>query len=600
MPKRNALTFFLVVFVLVAIYFVYYFQYRTVAAPFIQPSLKETKSATAATKDKYVAGEVIVKLKQPINEFTKKTFVNPDSRNASMEYVALNKTQLPKVVNDMNKKYHLKTIQKAFPVAAIPALEIQKIRKSFNENPDTKSSSFDEEKVKTNDLSRIYNFKIDDNANIQDVVNELKSDPDVEYAEPNYETTSELTPNDPLFMTTPNVVNQWGLYNPGGPAGFVKGADVKALDAWNITRGSPNIIIAVADSGIDYRHPDLGGGFGASYKVMGGYDFVNNDSDPMDDNGHGTHIAGIIAATVNNSQGIVGVCPLCKLMAVKTQAADGYGSNLRGANAIYYAADHGAKVISISWGNHVYSETLKAAIDAAELKGVIVVAAAGNNGTSEKFYPAAYTNVIGVASTDPNDAKRVSSNFDDGTKWVKIAAPGSNIRSTALAGTGGLCRSGNTTRYAYCSGTSMAAPFVAGAVGIYESIHPVTSQTTGVNTRTRITSSTYADNINTINPAYANKLGAGRLNMYKLLTVNASFCADTDWGDNANVGGYVTGDAIASKCGAAGLKTYDTCNTTNTSTSPSWFYEGVCTSSLYCAKVVHTCKGGCGNGVCLY
>ncbi len=607
MPKRKIrkksqkfnLTLPLTVFVLVLIYSIYFFYYRKDISPtHDQKAVLAAKSSAVDGDETFVAGEVIVKLKQPINEFSKKTVTGPDSKAAVMEYAGLDKTKLPKSINDLSKKHHLKRVEKVFPQAQSPEAEIQKMKKQLNESSNARSSSFKEDDVKKNDLSRIYKFKIDDNAIIKDVINELKKDPNVEYAEPNYLVSPTLIPNDPYFSTTTTAINQWYLNNPGNRTGYVKGADIKALDSWNISRGSTSIVVAVLDSGIYYKHPDLGAGIGPGYKVIGGYDFVNNDADPIDDNGHGTHIAGIIAANINNSKGIAGVCPNCKLMSIKVLDKYGYGSISRGANGIYYAKDHGAKVINISWGNQVYSETLFAAINAAQQSGVIVVAAAGNNGSSTKFYPAAYTNVVGVASTDPNDKKRGSSNFDDGSKWVNISAPGTDILSTSLSGTGGLCKSGNTSQYAYCSGTSMAAPIVAGALALYESLYPVSTSAQVVALRTRIGSATYADNINAVNPSYVNKLGAGRLNMWKFLTTGTTWCADSEWGINPSTLGYVTPST------SRAAKYYDSCDNISAPIGFSGVGEVYCThpTSSKIALTARECDRGqaCVNGACIY
>jgi thermitase len=597
MPKHNALTFFLVIFVLVAIYFIYYFQYRTNAAPFISHSLKtETNQVKAKLqheiKEKYVAGEVIVKLKQPISEFDGKTFNSPNSKDSAKAYAALNKTKLPSAITNVHKKFTIKSIEKVFPQAASPDVEIKKMKTRFNVDTEAPTKIFDEAKVRANDLSRIYKLEIGENASVSDAIADLASDSNVEFAEPNYMTTPTLIPNDPLFRQTTTTLNQWFLSNSGLSVNTKLGADVKALNAWNITRGSPSVVIAVVDSGIDYKHPDLGGGLGANYKVMGGYDFVNNDSDPMDDYGHGTHIAGIIAANTNNSKGVAGMCPSCKLMAVKFMKADGSGNVLRAADGISYAVNHGAKIISMSFGTYAESQTIKAAIDAAELNGVVSVAAAGNDHDIKKFYPAAFPNVISVAGTNQDDKKYDNSNYDNGVDhWISIAAPAGSLLSTALAGPGGACRSGTTDRYAYCSGTSMAAPVVAGIIGLYESLHPVTTQAAAVAIRTRIRSATYADNIDAINPTFKGKLGAGRANAYKFLTVGNSWCADSDWGSvNQTMIGYVAGNGVG--CAPVGQyfdECYDHYN----------IKEGYCGASNSCVTRLYKCANGCSVGHCI-
>jgi len=243
---------------------------------------------------------------------------------------------------------------------------------------------------------------------------------------------ADLIPNDTYYS------NQWGP------------ACISAPDAWDYgVMGDPNVRVAVVDTGVDYTHPDLD----ANVDVASGYDFVNNDNDAMDDNGHGTHCAGIIAAEINNSLGIAGLQQVT-IVPVKCLDASGSGWDSDCAAAIEYAADVGAKVISCSWGGYGYSSTIKSAIDYAVDLGSIVVAAAGNDGLRFKHYPAAYDNVIGVAALQDCTSRVSWSNY--GKDNVLISAPGVDILSTWLGG-----------GYAYASGTSMACPHVSGVVATY-------------------------------------------------------------------------------------------------------------------------------------
>ncbi|MCW5940100.1 MAG: peptidase S8 [Fimbriimonadaceae bacterium] len=254
--------------------------------------------------------------------------------------------------------------------------------------------------------------------------------PFVEFAEPNYiARTFQVTPNDPRYP------NQYALPKISAPTG------------WTVTTGSSSVVIAIVDTGIDKNHTDL------NSKFVAGYDFVNNDSDPDDDNGHGTHCAGIAAAVTNNANGVAGVDWNARLMGVKVLNASGSGSFSAISNGITWAADNGAKVISLSLGASSGSSTLESAVNYAWNRNVVVVAAAGNSNTSSPSYPAFYTNCIAVGSTDQNDARSSFSNF--GASWVDVAAPGTSILSTY---------DGNT--YATLSGTSMACPAVAGLAGL--------------------------------------------------------------------------------------------------------------------------------------
>jgi hypothetical protein len=184
---------------------------------------------------------------------------------------------------------------------------------------------------------------------------------------------------------------------------------------------------------------------------------VNYDPDPLDDNGHGTHCAGVIAAAINNSVGIAGLAQV-RIMAEKTLDASGSGSSSELAKAIVHSVNQGANIISCSWGSSTESTVLHEAMRYAYGHGVLVVAAAGNDATNAKHYPAAFDEVVAVAATDELDNPASFTNYGD---WVKVAAPGVNIYSTVLDGT-----------YAYMSGTSMATPHVSGAAALIWSKFP--------------------------------------------------------------------------------------------------------------------------------
>jgi subtilisin family serine protease len=226
---------------------------------------------------------------------------------------------------------------------------------------------------------------------------------------------------------------------------------IGAETAWEYEKltGRPEVIVAVIDTGIDYTHPDLVASVDASID----YDFVNADDDAMDDNGHGTHCAGIIAAGLNNAAGIAGLQDVT-LMAVKCLGATGIGWDSVLAKGITYATDHGAKVLSCSWGSFLSTKTLQNAVSYALSKGVIVVAAAGNSGSQWRFYPAAYPRVIGVAALEDCNTAASYSNY--GARNVFISAPGSNILSTFP-----------NNSYALLSGTSMACPHVAATAAMW-------------------------------------------------------------------------------------------------------------------------------------
>jgi thermitase len=273
---------------------------------------------------------------------------------------------------------------------------------------------------------QVLQFK---NASVESMLKKYKQNPHVEYAEPNFYYHIAWTPNDPAFSA-----KQWGPQK------------IQVPQAWDITKSSNGVKIAIVDTGVQADHPDLSG------KVINGWDFVDKDGVPQDDNGHGTHCAGIAAATTNNGIGIAGVAPNAKILAVRVLDAGGSGTLDDVASGIQYAADQGAQVISLSLGGLVGSSTLKNAVDYAWNKGAVLVAAAGNSSSTVPSYPAYYKNTIAVASTDSNDLISYFSNYG---LWVDVAAPGSSIYSTYKG-----------SSYATLSGTSMATPHVAGVAGL--------------------------------------------------------------------------------------------------------------------------------------
>lgn len=233
-------------------------------------------------------------------------------------------------------------------------------------------------------------------------------------------------------------------------------------DILNLTSQQNQVVIAIIDTGVDYRHEDLKDSMWVGSKGQFGYDFANNDSDPMDDHDHGTHCAGIAAATSNNSIGVGGVATKnVKIMALKALSSRGSGSSSAIANAIYYAIENGANVISMSFGGRGKSSTLERAIREAVKNNIVVFSAAGNDSdqlTSSNWYtPASYARDIdgfmAVGSTDSSDRKSSFSNYS--AEWVEIGAPGSSILSTI-----------RNNRYKSFSGTSMATPLAAGGASV--------------------------------------------------------------------------------------------------------------------------------------
>jgi thermitase len=289
-----------------------------------------------------------------------------------------------------------------------------------------------------------------------DNVETLMADAAVAYAAPDYvmsipqvEVAGEPSPS--VASTTPNdpFLNQlWGMKSSG------------AMQVWPRFRDSPKIIVAVIDSGVDYRHPDLKDNMwtrGGKH----GYDFYDNDDDPLDEENHGTHVAGTIAGTGNNGVGVVGVSWKTQIMALRFLGPDGSGATSDGVKCIDWAVANGAHILCNSWAGPDSSPELVEAVARAEQKGVLFVAAAGNTGEtgnnndSRPYYPAGLrsANVISVGAIDDKDARGSFSHY--GKLSVDIGAPGVQILSTT-----------RNNKYNSFSGTSMAAPHVAGAAAL--------------------------------------------------------------------------------------------------------------------------------------
>jgi thermitase len=323
-----------------------------------------------------------------------------------------------------------------------------------------------------------------DNADPASIVAEYSKLPEVEYAEPNFEINLDASegPLEPVLPHDPQFENQWALNNSGQNGGK-KGADISATLAWATTTGTENLVVAVLDTGVDYRHEDLEANMWTRPDGMApyrdaelgtiddehGFNAIDNASDPMDDNGHGTHCAGIIGAEGENDLGIAGVNWKVQIMPLKFMGAGGSGTTKDAIEAINYVIDRkkagvNVRIISASWGSTQRSRTLEAVIRKAYENDILFVAAAGNASTDNDrtpHFPSSYDvpNVISVAALDRHDQLASFSNY--GVKSVAIAAPGVDILSTWL---------GN--EYEEKSGTSMATPVVSGVAALVLAENP--------------------------------------------------------------------------------------------------------------------------------
>jgi len=370
-------------------------------------------------------------------------------------------------------------------------------------------------------LSRIVKITFNDSVSAQSFINQAKNDPTIDYVQTSNIYKIDNIPNDSL------VGQQWALKK------------IQAFEAWNITEGSDSVLIGLIDTGIDYLHPDLknkiyinpgetgtdsqgrnkdsngidddGNGFiddymgwdftdrrGFPFDSSGG-DYLGWDNNPMDDNGHGTYIAGILAAETNNDIGIAGVAPKIKILNLRAFDPSGYGEEDDVAAAILYAVKMGVKVINMSFGDTQFSYVLRDVIRYAYNKGVVLVASSGNDGSDEPHYPSGYSEVICVGNSTIDDNVAPSSNYGS---TLDLVAPGTDILTTARGG-----------GYATVSGTSASAPFVSAAAGLILSLGHFTNEEVK-----QILKST-ADDID--EPGWDIKSGAGRLNLYRALSVLA-------------------------------------------------------------------------------
>lgn len=364
-----------------------------------------------------------------------------------------------------------------------------------------KERTFRNEKGQIKNNKDIYKLKIEKGKE-REAAWEFSSDPNVEYAEPNNIYSLSFIPNDARYS------EQWSHQITQAELG------------WDIEQGDPNIVIAIIDTGVDWQHEDLADNIWINTgEIAGngidddsnnytddvrGWDFTDTtrqdyctsdcleeDNDPSDEYGHGTHVAGIAAATTNNNIGIAGVCPNCKIMALRTAGL----SDVEISGALYYAADNGARIISMSIGG-LSSQTVQDAIDYAYSRNITLIASAGNSNMDFEQYPAAYENVIAVTATNSQDRKAFFSNYG---YWTDVAAPGDSILSTI------------PSDYMSASGTSMSAPYVAGLAGLILSKNSALSQK---QLREILKQG--------VDPFDSTKyLGTGRVNVYKALQIDS-------------------------------------------------------------------------------
>ncbi len=380
-----------------------------------------------------------------------------------------------------------------------PSLSIQSIETTIN--------AYRTKKIKRIPTLDIYLLGVPQDSSVEEMVYAMSLNPDVAHVSPDYKTyiAAVPQPSDNFFSW------QYYLYNRGQEIGFpgpqgTDRADIRALEAWEETKGDEQVIIAVIDTGIDFDHPDLEGKI-----VPGGYDFANDDNDAADDNGHGTFVSGLAAAKSNNGEGIAGVSWNSKILPIKAVESDGTGYVSWLTEAVIYAADNDADVISMSLGFSLgpkeEAQELEEALQYAYSKGIVIVASAGNEG-SGVLYPAAYDDYcIAVAATDYYDERPSWSNFGP---EVDVAAPGVKLVSLVPTWYPGL-EWGDFTLppYAFADGTSASAALVSGFISLIKSAKPWL-EPEQIMDIIRFS----ADDINAVDlPGKDDYIGYGRINM---------------------------------------------------------------------------------------
>lgn len=310
--------------------------------------------------------------------------------------------------------------------------------------------------IKSLDQIRYQVFKLPEGLPLEKAIEKFKQNPNVEYAGPNHVVSICRTPNDDWYQFM-GIYLQWGLYDPENP-----NVGIDAERAWDITTGSPDVIIAVVDTGVMTDHEDLYAKIVPGRNVITG---VPNPEDAYDDHGHGTFVAGVAAATTNNVLGIAGVSWGARIMPIKALDSTGYGTEADAAAGIIWAADHGAKVINMSFGGYDDVPVERDAINYAAAKGCVLVAASGNDDSDTPFYPAAYEPVIAVGASNEYGQRCTAYDWGEGGSnygsYLDVVAPGNFILGTW-----------NDGSYTFSSGTSAAAPFVSGIAALIWSYYP--------------------------------------------------------------------------------------------------------------------------------
>jgi len=471
---------------------------------------------------KYVPDEVLVKFKEGTDPLAALKGTNVEVKNAERIY------SIKSAVTKFKKNYRLKKDKNGWywfrgnkykDIANISDGELFK-EAYVQMIPEEKS------------LYRSYKITLPEGMSVEEAVNKLEKSPKVDYAEPNYIAEIQILPNDIYYTSS----GSWGQ-SYDDLWGHKK---IQCEKAWDLSQGE-GVVVAVIDTGIDYDHPDLSENIWVNENEIPennidddgngyvddvyGYDFIYDDSDPMDVYGHGSHTAGTIAAAGNNNIGVIGVAPQAKLMALKGLSDSGSGPFNKIALAIQYAADNGAQVLNNSYGGTGYSQLLNEVFNYAHSRGCVSIAAAGNDNANVAFKtPANIDVVIAVAASNQNDEKCSFSNYGD---LIDLSAPGGGIENELGGGNRDRCNILSTmpddcvlaeyselkvsNGYYRLAGTSMACPHVAGVAALLVSLNPL-APPEEIRNMLRMS----ADDIG--EPGKDSYFGFGRLNAYRAST----------------------------------------------------------------------------------
>lgn len=431
---------------------------------------KNAPNASQSGGDKFVPGVLIVKVNHSLNDELQSNF------------------------------FKIENLKKSKATAVFQQAGVTAIEKIFPQS----NPSITTEKI---DLSRIYRIRFPENLDVQYLAQKLRTDPQIEYAEPDYLRKLTFIPNDSLYY------KQWHLQK------------IEAGKAWDIETGNSKIIIGIIDTGTDIYHPDLRSkiwknedeiaGNGIDDDKNGyiddvyGWDFAEKDNNPVNTSSnskaaHGSMTAGVAAAATNNKVGVAGIGFNTLIMPIKCSRdypKDSEQYILSGFEGIKYAVDNGAQIVSCSWSGSSASDYELEIVRYVHKKGAVIVAAAGNSNNDTAEYPASYPYVLSIAATNENDQKADFSTYGNA---VDLAAPGTSVFTTW----------GYNEGYGFNNGTSFSTPLTAGAVALVLASHPEWNAQQAAQ-QVRIS----ADNIDNLNPTYRYQLGKGRLNAFQALSI---------------------------------------------------------------------------------